>query len=232
MQNKSISGCPNHVGIIMDGNGRWAKSRNLQRTEGHRKGIEIAKQIVLTAKQTGIRFLTLFIFSTENWKRSKFEIDFLMKLLVKHLSSEFDFYRENNIHIVHTGDRLNLPKDVISELDSIVKSTNQFDGMTLNLAINHGGKDEIVRAVKSLALAGMPISESAIANAIDSPEVPDIDLIIRTGGERRLSNFMIWRSAYAEIIFSDIFWPDYTPDEFLKNIDDFAQRDRRYGGVK
>ncbi|MCX7025689.1 MAG: polyprenyl diphosphate synthase [Spirochaetes bacterium] len=226
------SSIPRHVGIIMDGNGRWAKARGLPRTEGHRRGLDVAKSIVLQAERLGIRFVSLYVFSTENWKRSAEEVDFLMSLISKHLSAEFGFYRENGIRILHSGDRTGLPKPVLAEIDAVVADTAKFDGLILNMAINHGGRDEIVRAVRALSRAGEEVTETSIAKAIDAPEVPEMDLVIRTGGEKRLSNFLLWRSAYAELFFSGTLWPDFSDEEFREAILDYSGRERRFGGVQ
>jgi undecaprenyl diphosphate synthase len=221
---------PAHVGIIMDGNGRWAKSRNMPRTEGHREGLKTAKRIVKAAEDAGIRYLSLYTFSTENWKRAAEEVGFLMGLIRHHLSAEFDFYRENKVRVVHSGDSSGLPAEVIAEIDRVVAETSAFDGITVNLAINYGGRDEIARAAVKAAAAGMRIDEAAIASYLDRPDVPDPDLIIRTGGEMRLSNFLLWESAYSELWFSPKFWPDFSADDLIQAVDAYRGRERRFGG--
>ena len=221
---------PAHVAIIMDGNGRWAKQRGLARTEGHQEGLEVAKRIVLAARQSGIRVLSLYTFSTENWKRTAQEVGFLMSLIRVHLMKELDFYRQNEIRIVHSGDRDELPREVLAEIDRAVDDTRRHSGLTVNLAINYGGRDEITRAVRRMTTAR---SESGdIGLFLDHPELPDPDLIIRTGGEMRLSNFLLWQSAYSELYFSPKYWPDFTAEDFRGALQDYARRERRFGDAR
>lgn len=233
--NTETSTLPIHIGIIMDGNGRWAKLRNLPRTKGHREGLDVAKQIVKAASDLGIKFVTLYTFSTENWKRTQEEVGYLMTLIKKHLSSEFNFYKENKIRIEHIGDITALPMDVQTEIENAKNDTKDFTGTTVLLAINYGGKDEIIRGIKKLAAQKKDfssITEQDLSLALDTKNIPDVDLLIRTGGELRLSNFLLWQAAYAELIFTDTLWPDYTKEEFIKNIQTFQHRTRRFGGIK
>ena len=233
--NTETSTLPVHIGIIMDGNGRWAKLRNLPRTKGHREGLDVAKQIVKAASDLGIKFVTLYTFSTENWKRTQEEVGYLMTLIKKHLSSEFNFYKENKIKIEHIGDITALPMDVQTEIKNAKNDTKDFTGTTVLLAINYGGKDEIIRGIKKLAAQKKDfssITEQDLSLALDTKNIPDVDLLIRTGGELRLSNFLLWQAAYAELIFTDTLWPDYTKEEFIKNIQTFQHRTRRFGGIK
>ena len=233
--NTETSTLPIHIGIIMDGNGRWAKLRNLPRTKGHREGLDVAKQIVKAASDLGIKFVTLYTFSTENWKRTQEEVGYLMTLIKKHLSSEFNFYKENKIRIEHIGDITALPMDVQTEIKNAKNDTKDFTGTTVLLAINYGGKDEIIREIKKLAAQKKDfssITEQDLSLALDTKNIPDVDLLIRTGGELRLSNFLLWQAAYAELIFTDTLWPDYTKEEFIKNIQTFQHRTRRFGGIK
>ncbi len=223
---------PVHVGLIMDGNGRWAKARGMGRTEGHKEGLKAAKRIVKAAQELGVRYLSLYTFSTENWKRTADEVGFLMGLLKSNLAAELDFYRENGIRIVHTGNPEGLPSDVLDAIRSVVADTASFPGMTVNLAINYGGRDEILRAIRALGGAAATVDEESLRSRMDDPDMPDLDLVIRTGGERRLSNFLLWQSAYAELYFSDVLWPDWTPEQLKEALYDFSRRDRRYGGVK
>ena len=224
---------PLHVAIIMDGNGRWATNRNKARTEGHRAGLETAKKIVEFASITGIEYLSLYTFSTENWKRAQSEVSFLMSLIKNHLRKELDFYRTHQIRVVHTGNRDTLPSDILEEIDSVVSDTAFFKGMTVNLAINHGGRDEIIRAAnKAIASGVRKLTEETIRNNLDSPLIPDPDLVIRTGNELRLSNFLLWQTAYAELFFSEKLWPDFETDDFMLALEDFSRRDRRFGGTK
>ena len=221
-----------HIGIIMDGNGRWAKERGKPRTFGHTEGLQAAKRITKAASDMGIKYLSCYTFSTENWKRSDSEVNFLMQLLKKHLREQLSFLRENNIRIVHTGSLDRLPKAVQKEIVDVEDLTKDLTGMTANLVINYGGRDEIVRAVKRLLEEGeSDITEDALSSAMDHPEIPDPDLIIRTGGELRLSNFLLWESAYSELYFSKKYWPDWQAEDLKEAIDAFTSRNRRFGGV-
>ena len=226
---------PIHIGIIMDGNGRWAKKRNLPRTNGHKEGLEVAKRIVKKAASLGVKYVTLYTFSTENWKRAQEEVGYLMTLIKSHLRAEFEFYKKNGIRIKHIGNLDGLPNDVKTEILDAVEETSSFTGLTVVLAINYGGRDEIVRAVKSIIKdedSMQNVSEESIRDAFDVKELPDVDLLIRTGGELRLSNFLLWHAAYAELLFSDTLWPDFDCQEFLSILSDFNNRDRRFGDVK
>lgn len=223
---------PAHAGIIMDGNGRWAKARGLPRTEGHREGLRVAKRIIRAAEDLGIRYLSLYTFSTENWKRAAEEVSFLMSLITRHLRSEFDFYRDNHIRIVHSGDAAGLPEDVREAIRSVMADTSGYDGITVNLAINYGGRDEIVRAARKLLRGGaVDVSEDGFRAFLDAPDLPDPDLVIRTGGDMRLSNFLLWESAYAELYFSEKLWPDWSEEDLIKAVDSYSCRERRYGGT-
>ncbi|MBO5137427.1 MAG: di-trans,poly-cis-decaprenylcistransferase [Spirochaetaceae bacterium] len=232
--NKNKTNVPVHVGIIMDGNGRWAEQRGLPRTAGHREGLEAAKRIVAAAATVGIKYVTLYTFSTENWKRTQEEVGFLMGLITKHLRSEYEFYKKNGIRIQHIGDTSLLPQDVKTEMQNAEQDTASFDKMTTVLAINYGGRNELLRGIKKLVATGVDVSqltEENIAYSLDIPELPDADLIIRTGGEKRLSNFLMWHSAYSEFYFSDTLWPDFTEDEFYSALQDFQSRHRRFGAL-
>ena len=225
---------PVHVGIIMDGNGRWAKKRNLPRTMGHKEGLTTAKKIVAAAARLGIKYVTLYTFSTENWKRAQEEVGYLMGLIKGHLRAEFDFYKKNGIRVLQLGDMSGLPADVQKEIINAQADTAHFTGMTVVLAINYGGRDEIVRGVRKLIQTGTPasdVTEETLARTFDIPELPDVDLLIRTGGELRLSNFLLWHAAYAELVFTDTLWPDYNEEEFLKDVEVFKNRNRRFGAV-
>ena len=222
---------PKHVGVIMDGNGRWAKSRGLPRTEGHREGLKTAKVIVKAAEDLGIKVLSLYVFSTENWKRARDEVGFLMGLIKQHLSAELDFYRANGVRVLHSGDADGLPGDIVREIREVEVETSSFEKMTVNLAINYGGRDEIVRAACRLASAGVAPSEETLREAMDHPELPYPDLIIRTSDEKRMSNFLLWESAYSELWFSEKYWPDFKPEDLAKAIDAYTSRERRYGGA-
>lgn len=225
---------PVHVGIIMDGNGRWAKMRGLPRTAGHKEGLEVAKKIVKACAELNIKYVTLYTFSTENWKRAQEEVGYLMGLIRGHLRAEFEFYKANGIRIEHIGDLAGLPPDVAEEIVKAKKETENFTGLTVILAINYGGRDELVRSVKKIVsskVAEKDINEKLISDNFDIPELPDVDFLIRTGGEKRLSNFLMWHSAYSELLFTDTLWPDYTPQEFKSNIEEFYKRTRRFGNA-
>jgi undecaprenyl diphosphate synthase len=229
---------PLHVGIIMDGNGRWAKKRGLPRSSGHREGVKAAKKVVKAASDIGIRYLTLFVFSTENWRRAQDEVSFLMHLINAHLKKELKFYRDNRIRVVHSGDPKDLPPDVNTSIADVVAATAHYEGLTVNLAINYGGRNEIVRAVQRWIeakqsngknLSETPFTEQELSTHLDHPGMPEVDYVIRTSGEMRISNFMLWESAYAELYFSPDFWPDWNAEKLLKAIHVYQQRDRRFG---
>ncbi|MDE7227186.1 MAG: di-trans,poly-cis-decaprenylcistransferase [Treponemataceae bacterium] len=220
---------PGHVAIIMDGNGRWAKQRGMPRTAGHKEGLTAAKKIVAAAASLGIAYITLYTFSTENWKRAQEEVGYLMSLIKRHLRAEFEFYKKNGIRIAHIGDLGGLPADVQAEIIRAKEDTAHFTGTTCVLAINYGARDELTRAVKSLTEKKLAITEASITDALDI--APDVDLLIRTGGEQRLSNFLLWQAAYAEFIFTDTLWPEYNEEEFFGHIEAFQKRSRRFGAV-
>lgn len=225
---------PIHIGIIMDGNGRWATARSLPRTAGHKEGLSAAKRIVAAAAKLGIPYVTLYTFSTENWKRAEEEVGYLMSLIKMHLRAEFAFYKKNGIRIEHIGDISRLPKEIASEIEKAKAETADFTGTTCVLAINYGARDEIVRAVKKIVSQKKDeneIDENLFSKSLDAGGLPDVDLLIRTGGEKRLSNFLLWQCAYAEFVFSDTLWPDYSEEEFLQSIEEFSKRNRRFGGI-
>jgi undecaprenyl diphosphate synthase len=227
-------GVPEHVAIIMDGNGRWAKKRGLPRTAGHKEGLTSAKKIVAAAAKLGIKYVTLYTFSTENWKRAQEEVGYLMGLIKGHLRAEFEFYKKNGIRVEHIGDLDGLPADVKSEIINAKKDTEHFTGTTCVLAINYGSRNEIVRGIKKILAKGISedsITEELVSESLDIPSLPPVDLMIRTGGEERLSNFLLWHCAYAEFIFTDTLWPDYNESEFFEDILKYQQRNRRFGAV-
>ena len=226
---------PLHVAITMDGNGRWATQRKLPRSAGHDKGLHTVKAIVKAAADLGIKNLTLYIFSTENWKRTQAEVGFLMNLIHTHLKQELDFYKENGIRLNHIGDLSALPQNIQKDITDAIADTKTFNGMTLNLAINYGGRDEIIRGIKKIIndkKQPQEIDEKLISSYLDMPQSPDVDLLIRTGGEKRLSNFLLWHIPYAEQIYIDTLWPDYTIEQFYANIEEFQSRNRRFGAEK
>ncbi|MTK14232.1 MAG: isoprenyl transferase [Clostridiaceae bacterium] len=234
-----LDNIPQHIAIIMDGNGRWAKERMLPRTMGHKAGVEAIRGIVKECSSLGIKYLTLYAFSTENWKRSNEEVSALMNLLVQYLRNEFKELNENNVIINHIGDISKLPQVCQQELTNAYENTKNNTGLTLNLALNYGGRDEILRAVKKIyedikdgKMKEEDIDENAIASHLDTKGMPDPDIIIRPSGEQRLSNFLLWQCAYSEFWYSNIKWPDFKKKHLHKAIYDFQNRDRRFGGVK
>ncbi len=225
---------PEHIGIIMDGNGRWAASRGLPRMEGHRRGAERAKEIILAAKDLGVRALTLYIFSLENWQRPQAEIAVLMKLLEIYLQREMYEFRKEGIRFRAIGEMWKLPKGVqrlITETEGLTSACARMD---LIAAISYSGRNEILRAVKKAIASGADgeLDESRFSAFLDTAGVPEPDLIIRTSGERRISNFLLWQSAYAEFYFTDTFWPDFGKEELVRAIEDYQMRERRFGAVK
>lgn len=224
---------PLHLGIIMDGNGRWAQSKGLGRSEGHKEGLKAAKRITKAASDAGIRYLSLYVFSTENWKRAEQEVSFLMFLLKSHLLKEWDFYRENQIRVVHSGDLSGLPPEVQSDLVQVQEDTRGFPGLTVNLAINYGGQDEILRAIRRWDASAdrPPLDPQSFQRYLDQPQLPAVDLLIRTAGEIRLSNFLLWESAYAEFYFSGKYWPDWTEEDLRLAMKEYQKRQRKFGGV-
>ncbi len=226
---------PLHVAITMDGNGRWAQAKKLPRTSGHEQGLVAAKRIVKAAADLGIKYLTLYVFSTENWKRAEQEVGFLMNLIHVHLCGELKFYKENGIRIKHIGNISALPNNIQKEINNAIEETKDFNGLTLNLAINYGGRDEIIRGIKKIIndnVSAENIDENLISKYLDMPESPDVDLLIRTGGEKRLSNYLLWHIPYAEQIYRDTLWPDYSNEEFYADVESFQHRNRRFGAEK
>jgi len=230
---------PLHVAIIMDGNGRWAKKRLLNRIRGHEKGSETVRAIVRASREVGIRILTLYAFSTENWQRPQAEISALMTLLKKFLISERKEMLDNNIRLNTIGQTERLPEDVQQELQNIMMLTRGNDGLILNLALSYGGRDEIVKAVKEIAIKAVEgridpdsITPDLFSKHLYTGEMPDPDLLIRTSGEMRISNFLLWQLAYTEICITDTLWPDFGKDEFIQILKNYQQRDRRFGKVE
>jgi undecaprenyl diphosphate synthase len=229
---------PRSVAIIMDGNGRWAAARGLSRAEGHEAGARIVRRIVTEAARLGLDALTLFSFSIENWRRPAEEVGELMHLYAEYLVSERPTVMGHNVRLRHLGRRDGLPAGVLKELDESVRVSAANTGMVLCLALNYGARAEITDAVRRLAsqaaagnLAPAAIDEAAISTALDTAGLPDPDLVIRTSGELRLSNFLLWQVSYAEFYVTDVFWPDFTEDEFRKALINYAHRHRRFGGL-
>ncbi|MDR2071142.1 MAG: di-trans,poly-cis-decaprenylcistransferase [Treponema sp.] len=226
---------PAHIGVIMDGNGRWAVRRGQIRTQGHLEGLNTAKRIVKAASDMGIAYLTLYVFSTENWKRTAEEVGFIMGLVRQYLAAELDFFRQHRIRIRHSGDARGLPPDIAEEIREVCGDTRDFTGLQVILALNYGGRDEIIRGIKRFLEArpsGGELTEASFRQYLDNPDVPDPDLIIRTAGEMRISNFLLWEGAYTEYWGSEKLWPDFTAEDLASAIAWFQSRERRYGGVK
>ena len=221
----------NHIAIIMDGNGRWAKERGLKRVEGHKRGAEVVRDITTHLAKIGLKYLTLYAFSTENWKRPKFEVDFLMNLLDRYLKNELKTYLDNNIKFETIGDTLKLPNKIQETIFKTKEATKNFTGLTQILALNYGGQDEILRASQKLCEAGVEFNKQNFENALDTAEFAPIDLMIRTSGEKRISNFLLWQLAYSEFYFSDTLFPDFSTYELDEIIEEFNNRNRRFGGV-
>ncbi len=228
---------PVHIGFIMDGNGRWAQKRGLPRTFGHREGAQAFRKIARYCKKIGIKYITFYAFSTENWSRPKEEVDAIMALFSQYLE-EADNFAEDKTRLIFLGDKAPFSPKMRERMIELEKASENFDEMTLALAINYGGRDDIVHSVKRIAelvesgdIRSSDIDESLVGSLLYTGTMPDADLIIRPSGEKRLSNFLIWQSAYAEFYFTDVLWPDFTPAELDKALKDFAQRNRRFGGV-
>ncbi len=223
---------PKHIAIIMDGNGRWAKQRKLPRLAGHREGANAVKRTIEAAQQLGIKFLTLYAFSTENWSRPKEEIDGLMHLLCKTLDTYTAEAQTKNYRLLVSGAQEELPPAVLEKIEKAVQTTAANTGLTVNLALNYGARQEIVHAVNTLLRQGKKIiSMDDISAHLYQPAVPDPELIIRTSGEERLSNFLLWQAAYSEFYFTPVLWPDFNAQELQKALDAYAQRTRRFGGI-
>ncbi|MBK6411493.1 polyprenyl diphosphate synthase [Sphingopyxis sp.] len=219
-----------HVAIIMDGNGRWAKKRLLPRVAGHKAGVEAVRTIVRAAGDLGIEAMTLYAFSSENWKRPEEEVSDLMGLMKRFILSDLDEFAANDVKLKVIGNWRALAPDVVALIENALERTSGNKRTTLAVALNYGAQDELVRAAQAAAAAG-EISEAAIAAHLDTADMPPLDLLIRTSGEVRLSNFLLWQSAYAELYFTDILWPDFKPADLQSALDHFARRDRRYGGL-
>lgn len=218
-----------HVAIIMDGNGRWAKKRMLPRAMGHKKGVETVRQIVRAAGELGLDTLSLYAFSSENWKRPEDEISDLMGLMREFIKSDLDTFAANNVRLKIIGDYKALAPDIVDMLEQSMKRTQDNSRTTLVVALNYGSQDELVRAARAASAEGAITAQSIEAH-LDTAGLPPLDLLIRTSGEQRLSNFMLWQAAYAEFWFTDTLWPDFSKDELGRALDEFARRERRYGG--
>jgi undecaprenyl diphosphate synthase len=229
---------PQHIAIIMDGNGRWAKSRGLPRMAGHHSGMKAVKRITMAADKLGVKYLTLYAFSTENWKRPKAEVEFLMKLPQEFLKMEIKDLMEKNVQIRMMGYKEDLPPHTLKAVEEAVVRTSGNDGLVLTFALNYGSRKEMIEAVKSIGqdvkdgkLAPEDIDVSHMESRLLSVEMPDPDLLIRTSGELRLSNFMLWQLAYSEMWFTDVYWPEFSDEHFYEAVREYQRRARRYGGL-
>ncbi len=236
LNNINQNNVPNHLAIIMDGNGRWAKQRGLLRSIGHEGGTKSVRITVETCAKLGIKNLTLYAFSTENWNRPKLEVDTLMKLLVSSLKKEIKTLQENNIKLNAIGNLTNLPNKVQKELKEVISKTSTNTRMTLTLALSYGSREEIIQAVKKISekvknniISIEAIDESIINQHLYTQDIPDVDLVIRTSGEHRISNFLLWQIAYAEFYFTDVLWPDFSEENLYEAIVSYQQRERRFG---
>jgi len=230
---------PQHVAIIMDGNGRWARERGLPRAAGHRSGMQAVKRAVRAANRLGIRYLTLYAFSTENWKRPKAEVDFLMRLPQEFLAIELDELIANNVQVRMIGQREGLPAHTLEAIDEAIRRTAGNCGLVLNFALNYGSRKELLEAARALARDAAEgridpdaITEADIEARLQTSGMPEPDLLIRTSGELRISNFMMWQLAYSELWFTDVYWPEFTEAHFYEAVGEYQRRTRRYGGLK
>ena len=229
---------PNHIASILDGNGRWAKKRGMPRSFGHVKGCENLEDICEVAKELGVKYLTVYAFSTENWKRSKEEVDGLMKLFRNYLKKCIKISQKNNMRVKVIGDITAFDSDIQESIEKLEDFSKDFTDLHFQIALNYGSRDEITRAVNRMLedqKAGKletPVSENTISGYLDTAGIPDPDLMIRTSGELRLSNYLLWQLAYSEFYFTDVPWPDFKKEELVKAIEKYNERDRRYGGVK
>ncbi len=229
---------PKHVAIILDGNGRWAKLRGLPRSMGHKEGCKVVEQTVEDAARLGIEYLTVYGFSTENWKRSEEEVGALMTLFRFYMKRLLGIAKENNVRVLMIGDRSRFDEDIIEGLNRLENETNDNTGLTFVIAVNYGARDEIRRAflkiekqIEEGKLSREDVTEKLISDNLDTHLCPDPDLLIRTGGEMRLSNYLLYQCAYTELYVTDVLWPDFNKDVLMKAIESFNQRERRYGGV-
>jgi len=222
-----------HVAIIMDGNGRWAKKQGfLKRIVGHEEGAKRVRELTIHAKNIGLKYLTLYAFSTENWKRSSEEVSFLFKLMDRYLKNEKKMFLDNGVKFETIGDIDALPKYLQQTIGETKELTKDFTGLTQVLAVNYGSQDEIVRAVNRSIEIGDRVDKESFASLLDTASFDEVDLLIRTGGDVRISNFLLWQCAYAEMFFEDTLWPEFTVEKFDKILEKFRTRDRRFGGVK
>ena len=228
MNTKSM---PKHIAMIMDGNGRWAKERGLNRTAGHEEGAKTVRKITQYCSDIGINYLTLYAFSTENWERPKLEVEFLMKLLERYLKKELEVYLKNNIKFKAIGDLSRFSKSLQKTISETEIKTSNCTGLTQVLALNYGSKNEIIRAIKKLNEQKLEVNEENLESCLDTAGMGEVDILIRTSGEIRLSNYLLWQNAYSEMFFTQTFWPDFNEAELDDIISDFIKRERRFGGI-
>ncbi len=227
----TIERIPEHVAIILDGNGRWAQKRGLPRTAGHQKGAMNLKPVTLAAKDAGVSFLSVYAFSTENWKRPESEIDYLMELPSTFEKTFKDDYEDPGIRVVFSGRRDRIGKKNLELMERVEEATKDREGFTLNICVDYGGRDDIVAAAKASATSTEDLDEATFSERLYTHPLPDVDLLIRPGGERRLSNFLLWQSAYAELYFTKTLWPDFTPKKLHKAFLWYSRRARKFGGL-
>ena len=227
---------PNHIAVIMDGNGRWAKGKGMQRIFGHRNALTAIRETADTASELGVKFLTMYAFSTENWNRPKLEVDALMSLLINTLKKELPEFQRKNVKINSIGDTLSLPKNAQNVLNNVIEATKNNTKITLTFALSYGGREEIVNTIKNISkkvvnkqLDIEKIDENIINNHLYTFNLPDVDLMIRTSGEQRISNFLLWQMAYAELYFTEVLWPDFRKENLFDAIIDYQNRERRFG---
>ena len=228
MNNQNI---PSHIAIIMDGNGRWAKEQGLNRTAGHEQGAKTVREITIHCSNLGIKYLTLYAFSTENWTRPKLEVEFLMKLLERYFKSELKIYLQNNVKFKAIGDLSKFSKKLQKIIQDTEEKTASCTGLTQVLALNYGSRDEMTRAMQKVHDQNLEITEENIGKHLDTAGMSDVDLLIRTSGEVRVSNYLLWQIAYAEMFFTKTYWPEFTPNDLDDIISDFTNRERRFGGI-
>lgn len=223
---------PRHIAIIMDGNGRWAKQRGLPRLAGHRQGVENLRQIIKACVEFGIQYLTVYAFSTENWGRPQDELRGLKQIFNDAFSNELEELIKNGVRILHIGHRDEISSDLLQKIDRAVEISKTNDKLILTVALNYGSRNEIMHAVRKIVASGIPpeeVTEQIISDSLFTAGTPDPDLVIRTSGEQRLSNFLLWQSAYSEWVFPEAYWPDYNREELIKSLEEYAKRDRRFG---
>ncbi len=236
LDNINVSNIPNHVAIIMDGNGRWAKQRGLERTEGHVRGVQSVKDVVKAAVEVGVKYLTVYAFSTENWLRPQEEVDVLMDLMVQAVAAETDDLTANGVRLRYIGDIERLPQKTRNAIKQSEKETSGGENLTLVVAMSYSSRWEITEAIKKISrdinkgdLVEDDITEKTIEQYLTTQGFPELDLLIRTGGDVRISNFLLWQVAYSELIFTDVFWPDFGKENFYEAIIDFQKKERRFG---